>query len=265
MVLKMEKLEQQLKKIIEIDNDLKKRIQNEEFFSDIEQFKEFMHKVKQFRKIKLEIQKQFLHHNTIKLKDNILRKILQDISSGKDFYADIVVKILYKELSKDNDDQLCEQEIWDLSFESLFSWFGPREYIEGLIEIGVVAINTKIPKILSDYLEDARKCYAFQQYNAVNALARVILEIAIRDICIRKKLIQEINDPKEFYKKYPPKTLIRLVANGDLKSKIEDLYYDRLSPLIHGFRSFSSKKVSIELKDTMQLIEKLYEYNNINT
>ena len=132
-----------------------------------------------------------------------------------------------------------------------------------MIGVGGLVTNINVPKILHDYLDEARKCYAFQQYNAVNALSRTILEIAMRDICIRKGLIEDIADPEKSYKKYPPSKLIDYVSTGNRNKNIRKLYYNRLSTLIHGYRSLSNENIGIELRDTMKTIEELYEYHNI--
>ncbi|RMF92975.1 MAG: hypothetical protein D6734_11055 [Candidatus Schekmanbacteria bacterium] len=259
----MNAIEKKIKELNDIDEELNSQIQHGSFIKDKEKIKVFFGQIEKFLNIRTQIRKEFTSIDAIELKDMNLMKTLRRVSAGEDFIADIVVKELNIKSNEDDQYDLHDQDIDDLAFSTLFSWFGPKEYIEGLIEIGVMVTEVTIPKILIQYLEEARKCYAFQQYNAVNALSRTILEIAMRDICIRKGYIERLVNHKESYKKYPPRKLIDKISSGELKKEIENLYYDKLSPTIHGFRSFLDKNVNIELRNTIRVVEKLYDLHKI--
>jgi len=259
----MSLIKSKIEKITIIDKQIKLLIQKGNFIKNQNIAKDFFNLVDDFIRIRNEIRKEFTHFDSIEIEDQEVIDILRKISSEKDFIADLVINVLDKD-STNNLHELSDAEIDELSSEVLFSWIGPREYVEGIIEVGVLVTNTTLPKIFQSYLEQARKCYAFQQYDAVNALARIILEIALRDICVQCGYIIELQDHKEFYNKYPPKNLINFVAEGKLKDEIKELYYERLSPKIHGLEYLLDKNVQIELKNTLRLVEKLYDKHRVN-
>ena len=159
-----------------------------------------------------------------------------------------------------NFDELNEDEIDNLGSEYFYSWFSHYEYIKSLYEIEVLIVDIEIPDNLKRFVNEIRKCYAFQQYNAANSLCRTILEITMRDVGIR---IGEIHWPKDgdtknFYKKYPPNIIREKVSNGNdkLKKRIEVLYYE-LSSHIHGYKN----NVNISIKETLLVIQDIYDYN----
>lgn len=261
---KMNSLENKIIKLLHIDEEIKTAITNGNFLQEKSNIQSFFNKIFEFCEIRLNIKKEIAENPTVIFNDFSLKQVVIKISDQKEFTADMVLKTFDK-----NSDEciemtsLNENEINDLSSKILFNWFGPREYIEGLIEIGLLITNVDIPINLKRYVDEARKCYAFQQYNAVNALSRIILEYAMRDIAIRKNYITVIENPLEFYKKYPPKILINKVSKNELKSKVESLYYDELSPQIHGLRNTIDRDIKIELKDTIIIVEELYRKNNL--
>lgn len=80
---------------------------------------------------------------------------------------------------------LTEDDFEELGRESLYSWMSHIEYAEGLYRAGALVVACgEIPKNLQSFTSEARLCYAFQQYNAVCALCRTMLEIAVRDLAL---------------------------------------------------------------------------------
>ncbi len=261
----MNLIDKDIIQFLKIDEEIKTQIKNGDFLKEKQKIESFFSKILEFCEIRLEIKKQIAVHPIITFKDTDLKEVVKKISKQNEFTADIVLKTLNKNLDECSEMvNFNENEIDELSSKILFNWFGPREYIEGLIEIGLMVTNVHIPINLKRYIDEARKCYAFQQYNAVNALARIILESAMRDIAIRKKHIILIKNHKQFYKKYPPRKLIKKVSKNALKTRIEKLYYDKLSPQIHGLKNISDSDVKIELKHTIDIIEELYRINSVN-
>jgi hypothetical protein len=260
----MKTLKEKIKLLQDTDNKLNEIIQGEDFLNSDEKIRSFFEDIFLFNEMLIEVKKEFVQLDIFNLSESNLKSFLKEISSGKKFIADIAIETFGSNILDDIDIRsLDEDEVIQLASETLFSWFGPREYVEGLIEIGVLVTNATLPELLKSYIEEARKCYAFQQYNAVNALARIILEIAMRDICIRKGFIKKMDNNKDSYNKYRPWKLINKVASGKLKERIEILYYEKLSPTIHGFESFLDRDVKIELRNTIQMVEELYELNKI--
>jgi hypothetical protein len=114
---------------------------------------------------------------------------------------------------------------------------------------------------ISRFVDEAKNCYAFQQYNAVYLLCRTILESCVRNICVRRRLItprQSNPIPIEKYRWYDLKDA---VAKGALKRQIGDLYSD-LSSLIHGRKVASSKEAKAAFESTLKTVHALYACHN---
>ena len=104
-----------------------------------------------------------------------------------------------------------------------------------------------------------RYCYAFAQYLAVYSLCRTILETSIRDICIRKRIIQPNKDKVIDYSKYRIfEDMIYKVSSGNLKNELVGIYKDT-SFLIHGHKTIDNKKAREMFKRTIKAVENLYK------
>ena len=102
--------------------------------------------------------------------------------------------------------------------ELLFSLISPAEYVAGLAQVQVLIAPFQIPANLECFLEEARQCYAFGQYAAVQSLSRTILETAVTDIGVRiRKLPAEILT-QNMSRKYPAEQRIRIVAAADFET-----------------------------------------------
>lgn len=214
------------------------------------------------------IKKEFASISSITIKDKKLRTILEKISLNKDFYADYIIKSLeqvtgekshFESLHGDNIDidNLDWAQLDEIASNELYSWWGPYDYIWGLVEIGILVVGVSIPSNLSTFLNEARHCYAFKQYNAVFSLCRTLLESSMRDVGIRKGKIKKINGGREFYKEYPPRRLINTTTTGKLFDRVHD-FYAELSSLIHGYETVNSDRAKSALKETISIIQKLY-------
>ena len=225
-------------------------------------FQEIVLDVKSFIEARVKVKMHLAQNPTFITENPIHKEYLKKVRSNSHFVADEFVKVVTKDDSLfEGIADLEDDEIDALSSDLLFSRLDPREFIEGLIEIGVFISEFKIPKKLERYIDEARMCYAFQQYNAVNSLARTILEIALRDICVQKGIIDKAETTNDFFYKHRPRTLIKKISNGQLQKKLLNLYEKKLSPIAHGYKTIQDKKVKIELKNTLQTVENLYENN----
>lgn len=74
-----------------------------------------------------------------------------------------------------------EFEIDQIGSDSLYSWISHVEYVEGMLETSPLVADVRLPSDLVGLVSEARQCFAFQQYTAVVALCRTILEGATRD------------------------------------------------------------------------------------
>jgi len=254
-----------LQKLKFLDSKIEQTIKDGSFIKNKDNFKKFWNTLLKFIDTRTEIKKKFIEAANFIIEDKSLEELLRNVSSNKKFIADFVIELLGKDLNdSDNFLMLDENEIDELASNSLFSWFGPREYIMGMMEIGVIVIKISLPKIFNSFLDEARKCYAFQQYNAVNALSRTILEIAIKDIYMRKIVKYKVKETKIRQQKVS--SMIYKISTGEFRKKIRFLYYDKLCPVVHGDKSLSNIDVKIYLRETINIIEELYDvsYNDNN-
>lgn len=117
------------------------------------------------------------------------RELLSRINQNDHFEADKIVLAMNTEpgefVTLEN---LDAADINRLS-SKLYEWFSHYEYIEGLYEIGSLVVGVSVPPALTSYLDEARQCYAFQQYDGMNALSRIVLEVGLKHYAERKKLL----------------------------------------------------------------------------
>ncbi|MGH7596496.1 MAG: hypothetical protein ACREOI_09090 [bacterium] len=214
--------------------------------------------------LKKEIENEFSKTGIFIVGNKDAELMLQKINSKQLLFADLVIRSFEQTTKTKLDLETRDwNELYEIASNELFSWFGPTEYIERLIEIGALVLGINIPKELESIVEEARRCYAFEQYIAVYSLCRTILESAMRDICLRIGKIEKIEDTKIFYEKYRPKILIKFVSNGDseLKERVKKLYYERLSAIVHGLKLSDTNGVQSAFKETIIMVQELYQKN----
>jgi len=89
------------------------------------------------------------------------------------------------------DCDLDENDLEEIGTNELYSWISHIEYANGLFKAGALITNCgSLPNNLSIFLGEARQCFAFQQYNAVCALCRAMLDISIKDIATTIGILQ---------------------------------------------------------------------------
>ena len=159
----------------------------------------------------------------------------------------------------DGIDGLDFDEQSNLGSNLFYSWISDYEYMEGLFKIGSLLIGTSIPNILERYVDQARKCYALQQYLSVYALCRTILEISVRDIGQRKgrlprdKVKVKHTELRKLH--YMKNKVVPKFLKGDAGR-----IYDRTSGLIHGRKTIGKEDAYDMFKRTLELVQKLYDY-----
>jgi len=258
----MDDLKTDLLKLQELDEALKQSkalssVNNDEWNAFLQQAVEVV-------LLKNKLNTEFVKSSTLILDDENAIGLLTKINSGKLLFADLIIRSFEEVTGKQLElNKLDWQELNALASDHLYSWFGPTEYIERLIEIGSLVLNISIPKELDSIVNQARQCYAFEQYIAVYLLCRTILESAMRDICLRIGKIEKIEDTKIFYEKYRPKDLIKFVSNCDseLKGRVEKLYHERLSAIVHGLKLSDSDGAQYAFRETIMMVQELYQKN----
>jgi hypothetical protein len=157
---------------------------------DIEEFSKCL---VEFNESKKHIRSYGLEHPLVNLQEieNLdARLIIAKINSGEPFSVEKAMS--GSELKEFLKGELDENDIENLGSDLFYSWFSHYEYIEGLYEIGSLTLSCgKVPANLSKFVDEARHCYTFQQYNAVFSLCRTILE-ALRILQSHAKSYQQI-------------------------------------------------------------------------
>jgi len=219
----------------------------------------------EYYKIKRAIKSEFMEKSVLNIQDPKLLETIKSIQNNKQIfeienYLDMFEKLLKNDLDFN---ELTDEEIQSLE-SHFYSFFSGYDYVRNLFTIQSLIININIPKNLVILVDEVRKCFAFEQYNAANSLCRTILEISMRDVAIRIGRI-EISD-KEIesnisYDQYPPKKLRKIVSenNDELRNRLNNLYR-KLSKLIHGYET----NIGINIKETFSIIEDIYQYNQVS-
>jgi len=219
---------------------------------------EFFDLLESYIRLKKQIKTDILDCEFAKISDPWDREALSKISLGDPFYK--VDQLIEAIESKDDEplnlDGLDDDEINELS-DTLYSWISHYEYIEALYDIGSLIVGVSVPQQLITYVSEARQCYAFQQYNAVYAMCRTIIETAARHNCERKRKLPKPNNQND-YDSPGPCNLIRMASKGELRTKLLELY-DNTSKLLHGHKTVHARDARKAFKETIRSVQGLYE------
>jgi hypothetical protein len=227
--------------------------------------KELLKLLDEFRCLKKTIKISLINTSIPKVDNKEAQIIMKKIVNEQVFEADRIITNLENISGLEfNVNHLELEETEQLESDLFYSWFSGNDYINGLYEIGTLILGVSVPKILMDFVREAKECFAFQQYNALYSLCRTIIEASIRDICKRKGLIKEKDRNViifEHYQKDNISQLINNISSGDLKRTIKDIYYNKSSFLIHGHKTAKRTEAKILFRETMAAIQKLYARN----
>ena len=164
------------------------------------------------------------------------------------------------------DCDLDDDELEELGAQELYSWISHVEYANGLFKAGALIANCgSLPNTLQTLLGEARQCYAFQQYNAVCALCRAILDVSVKDIATQCGVLRQDEDNVVQLVRRRHETLNDLINalthRPSFSHLREPLHNIRRStnPVVHGGRSASEDSASATLGATLITVHRLYE------
>jgi len=227
--------------------------------------------------LKKEIKVALIDFPVAKIRDRRAQKILQKISAGEPLPTDERQIKIYEHLSgekfnvDDLDVGLDNDEAGELGMSRLYEWWSHYEYIEGLYEIGSLIMGITVPAELERLVNEARHCYAFQQYMAVYSLCRTILEVSIRDIAFKRRLIREDEGNVAYLEsrrlvgvRVKERDLIRMITqkNSRLRDRINEIY-TQTSILIHGRKPKDLGGPKEVFKETLSCIHDLYAFHKL--
>lgn len=224
--------------------------------------KELLKLLDEFRNVKKSIKISLIDTDIPKVDDKEAKNIINRIVNEHIFDADNMIARLENITGVElNVSSLEPEETDQLESDLFYSWFSGYEYVNGLYEIGALILGVSVPEKLVKFVSEARSCFAFQQYNALYSLCRTIIEVAVRDICTRKGLIEEKKDNVVAFERYQKDNisqLINKISYGSLRRTIKDIYYNKTSFLIHGHKTTKRAEAKALFRETMTAVQQLY-------
>jgi hypothetical protein len=115
-------------------------------------------------------------------------------------------------------------------------------------------VDAHLPRDLIRYVQEARQCFAFQQYNAVVALCRTVMESAARDIERRRGRTPRKVTP---ISRGDLKRRVLEAAPRHLSGELRDLY-EITSELIHGCKVVGRNEAHDVLARTLRAVGMFY-------
>ncbi|MDE0411245.1 MAG: hypothetical protein OXI37_03410 [Gammaproteobacteria bacterium] len=213
----------------------------------------------EYTKLRKSLKIQMLDEPVVSIKDRKARKVIQNIASSDGLPSDIVIEQLLKlSNSKSITEEFEAIDFDEFSSDLFYSWYSHYEYIEALIKMRPLILQCNPSESVKRLVNQVRRCYAFQQYDAAYGLCRTLLEAGVYDICRRYKLVPEQGDHPLPIEKYKWDKLNKKVSSGLVREKLRDLYR-RLGTVLHAGRSVTSEEALEAFKETLLVIERLYD------
>lgn len=212
----------------------------------------------EYAELKKEIKTLLAALPIAQIQDQGAKDLLFKVSQEIPLEADKIIMAIEDQSGESLElEDLDDDEIDELGSKLFYSWISHYEYVRSLYQVGSLIVGFRVPEVLQAYVREVRESYALQQYNAVVALSRTILEAAIRHTCERRGLIQKSGQSVLDLEAYRPAELIRKVSSGAQRQRIQDLYA-RTSTLIHGQTLATADEALSTLKETLRVVHELY-------
>ncbi len=216
----------------------------------------------EFRDTKISVLKKFSELSVVENVNDETRQILDRVQ--REFPTDNIISHLDNNTGTDSSFfELSWEEADEIGSDLLYSWISHYEFVRDLFKVNTLIFQATIPKVLRQYINEVRSCFAFQQYNATISLCRTILEAAAKDICEKREFFKPYGDkvieinPEKFNQ------LIKAISSGELKKRAVKLYYREACPVVHGDRSVTSDQALRILQNTTEVVQKLYALNKL--
>jgi hypothetical protein len=111
-------------------------------------------------------------------------------------------------------------------------------------------------------LEEAQAGLASGQTSAVCALCSAIVEVTVRDICVRRELLPKGQSRLSDLEEIPFATLCRKVASGRRLGHLVDIHREATA-LLHGKKLMDSDGAQWLFDETLRLVQDLYRANDL--
>lgn len=157
-------------------------------------------------------------------------------------------------------DAFDDAEISEMAMNWFYTWTSGDTYVRNLLQVGKLVLKVDVPNNLHAFVEAARKCYALDQYLAVGALSRTIIEAFLTHLC------NEVEQPPELDEHGHPKTssLFEIASKGDkgIKRRLRSLH-GRASSTIHGDKTVDWKRSKDILEESIALVQEVYDLHGL--
>jgi len=228
---------------------------------------DFLNKIQKLKQIKNEIKIGLMEKPLVEVENIETRKILISINQNEELpleksYKNSVIGDFLREEFTDN-------ELSEIGSDIFYSWFSHYEYVKGMSKIGALIINCgDLPENLDKFIDEARHCFAFQQYNSVLSLSRSILEVTIKGLATRHGILPKEEEKLKHLENY--RTSLNFLIDEVAKLRP----YRSFGPRLHWIRrrtnfAIHNNKVVTEpeaaeiLKETINATRDLLEINKV--
>jgi hypothetical protein len=188
---------------------------------------------------------------------------VEKISSGDGLPSDKVIARISARIGESIElRKFTDQEVEELGSDLFYSWFSHHEYIRALSELRPLILKAPAAKPVSQVVRQVKDCYAFQQYDAACALCRMLIEAAVRDVCVRRRLFPDLADNVVLFEKHKWRSLRDKVSSGTLRDRLARLYGD-LCSVVHARKTMSKDEARVAFEETLQVVEQIYLANGL--
>lgn len=118
--------------------------------------------------------------------------------------------------SGDDEGEFDEEELWELGSDYFYTWYSHEDYVKALADLRPLIHQNPIPESVSVLLPQIRDSYAFGLYQATYAFCRTSIEVAIRDVCMRRNLFPDLGKETVLFEPgYPDRSRFRCPPKHD--------------------------------------------------
>lgn len=127
--------------------------------------------------LRVSIQHGRLDEDVVSIKDQRARDVLIKISGGEGLQADGFIRA-YGEITGDSSlaafGELTDADVEELGLDLLYSWYSHHEYVRALADLRPLILEGDPARSVKRLVQEAKHCYAFQQYDATLARSSFI-------------------------------------------------------------------------------------------
>lgn len=212
-----------------------------------------------YQTLRKSLRTHFLDQTTASIDSVDAAEILHKICGGDGLATDKLIESLSSESEPDRPfAEFGDEELAAIGSDLFYSWFSHYEYITGLAELRPLVIRSPVGESVSGLLRQVKDCYAFQQYDAMYALCRTVLEASIRDICLLGKLLPHLSDNEILFEHITWKQLRNAVSSDPIQERRLVCLYSELCSVVHARKSVTKDEARLLFEETIQVVEQLY-------